>query len=261
TWCGLPNRLADSLSDLKLVSDLHFLSGINDLTGVDFPYSPRSCGAPGWLPYYGPFMNQNNPQWPYFHCLVDYVNRCQWLLRQGKPVADAAASLPVEDCFADGPVDQMLLDFHMRDRFVSGQTTTEFGLKNALAHHSSLLHRILTRGFSFDGIDFWAMEQLARVEHGRLVAGDGSYGAIVLHGVAGISPDALQTIARFCREGGTVIATRCLPERSYGLHDRGARSRRVRELVAELFGETREDADSVHPCGDGRAIFVPDDTA
>src|SRR5262249_15606350 len=38
TWTGIPNRLADSLSDLKLCSDLHFLAGENELTGVDFPY-------------------------------------------------------------------------------------------------------------------------------------------------------------------------------------------------------------------------------
>src|SRR5262245_20538389 len=216
TWLGLPNRLADSLSDLKLVSDLHFLSGINDLTGVDFPYSPRASGVPGWLPYYGPFMNQNNPQWPYFPELVAYVNRCQWLLGQGKPMADLLVYLPVEDCFAGGPVDQMLLDFRVRDRFVTGKPTSEFGLANALAHHSDLLHRIVTRGFAYDGIDFWAMERLARVEHGGLTAGDGRYAAIVLHDLTGISLDALQTIARFCRQGGTVIATRRLPDRTYG---------------------------------------------
>ena len=77
TWAGIPNRLADSLSDLKLCSDLHFLSGENELTGVDFPYSPSAEPAPGWMPYYGPVMNQNNPQWPFFHYLADYVSRCQ----------------------------------------------------------------------------------------------------------------------------------------------------------------------------------------
>ena len=42
TWLGIPNRLADTLSDMKLASDLHVLAGENDLTGVDFAYSPRS---------------------------------------------------------------------------------------------------------------------------------------------------------------------------------------------------------------------------
>src|SRR5262249_36856604 len=60
TWAGIPNRLGDSLSDLKVLSDFHFLAGCNDLTGVSFPYSPRTAGVPGWLPYFGPAFNQNN---------------------------------------------------------------------------------------------------------------------------------------------------------------------------------------------------------
>src|SRR5512140_2710871 len=83
TWAGLPNRLGDSLGDLKLVSDMTFLLGANDLTGVDFPYSPGSAGAPGWMPYYGPVMGDANPQWRFFPALAGYLSRCQWLLRQG----------------------------------------------------------------------------------------------------------------------------------------------------------------------------------
>jgi len=76
TWAGLPNRLGDSLSDIKLVSDMTFLVGANDLTGVDFPYSPESAGAPGWMPYYGPVMGPANPQWRFFPALVAYLDRC-----------------------------------------------------------------------------------------------------------------------------------------------------------------------------------------
>ena len=35
------------------------IAGINDLTGVEYPYSPAWAGAPGWLPYFGPVMNGN----------------------------------------------------------------------------------------------------------------------------------------------------------------------------------------------------------
>ncbi|MBI3722291.1 MAG: hypothetical protein HY248_07025, partial [Fimbriimonas ginsengisoli] len=174
TWLGIPNRLADSLSDLKLASDLHFLAGVNDLIGVAFAYSPRSAGAPGWMPYYGPVLNQNNPQWPWFRHLVDYTSRCQWLLRRGRPVADVALYLPVEDTFADGPVDQMVLGLRLRDRLAPGAKKGEFGLEAALQHHSNVIHGLISHGFDYDGIDFFAMNQLARVRAGRLEAGDGA---------------------------------------------------------------------------------------
>ncbi len=261
TWAGIPNRLADSLGDLKLLSDFHFLAGVNELTGVDFPYSPRAAGSPGWLPYYGPCLGPGNPQWPYFRALADYLGRCQWLLRHGTPVADVALYLPVEDTFARGPVDQMLLDFRLKDHFVTGQPTSEFGLENALVHHSNVVHGLLSHGFDFDGLDFWTLDRLARVEEGRLVAGDGSYSVLVLHDIEGIERAALERIAGFCRAGGTVIATRRLPDRCYGVRGRED-SARIRSLVAELFGAedpVRLGGVAVRSCGQGRAIFAPDD--
>jgi hypothetical protein len=266
TWTGIPNRLADSLSDLKLCSDLHFLSGENELTGVDFPYSPAAAGAPGWTPYYGPVMGLANPQWLCFPELAAYVSRCQWLLRQGRPVADVALYLPVEDVFAHGPSEQMLLDFHLRDRLATGALTDEFGLEKALRHHSDVIHTILKSGYNFDGIDFFAMKALARVTGGRLTAGHGRYRIVVLPNLEGIDLGALEKIAAFCRGGGTLIATRRLPERVWGVEQEAATAR-LRALVGELFGapgESREQEGGVgiriREYGKGRAIFTADET-
>jgi hypothetical protein len=281
TWTGIPNRLADSLSDLKLCSDLHFLSGENELTGVDFSYSPRSAGVPGWTPYFGPIINQNNPQWFCFPYLAAYASRCQWLLRQGNPVADVALYTPTEDVFANGSTEQMLLDFQLRDRLATGELTDEFGLDKAFKHHSDVVHTILTHGYNFDGIDFFAVNELARMQGGRLVAGDGRYAIVVLPNLTGMDLAALEKVARFCREGGTVIATRRLPERVYGLsapgpgqasHAREKETGRLRALLAEMFEQTAAGetpgaeafcaipaAPSVNVYGKGRAIFTPDE--
>jgi glycosyl hydrolase family 106( putative alpha-L-rhamnosidase) len=271
TWAGIPNRLADTLGDLKLLSDFHFLSGANDLVGVDFPYSPRSAGAPGWLPYYGPCFNWNHPQWPFFQAFADYVARCQLLLREGRPVADVLVWLPVEDCFARGGTDQMLLDFALRDHFVTGRPTTEFGLKNALTHHSNLIHALLTHGLDFDAVDFWALDRLAKVEEGALAIGGGRYTTLVLHDVERIEAAALERIVEFARRGGRVIATRRLPERAAGLRGPEVQER-FQARIVELFGEevVRASRDPAllargvrleHDCGRGSACFASDDAA
>jgi hypothetical protein len=271
TWAGLPNRLADSLADLKLCSDLHFLSGENELTGVDFPYSPASEGAPGWLPYYGPVMGLANPQWLCFPELAAYVGRCQWLLQQGRPVADVALYLPVEDVFAHGTPEQMLLNFQLRDRLVSGEPTDEFGLEKALRHRSDIVHAILTSGYDFDGIDFFAMNTLARVARGRaegprpLAAGDGRYAILLLPNLEGMDLEALEKVADFCRQGGTVIALGRLPDRVYGVGQADA-SRRLRARIAAMFGPADGgDAAGDEPgavrgreYGNGQAIFLPE---
>jgi len=254
TWAGIPNRMSDSLSDLKLVSDMAFLAGMNDVTGVDYPYSPQSAGVPGWLPYYGPWMNSNNPLWKFFPYFVDYVNRCQFMLRQGKPVRDVAVYMPVEDALAEGGADQMLLDFAVRDKLATGHPTSEFGLQKALIHQSDLCHSLLKEGFDYDGIDLFAMERLASVKNGKLTAGDGFYSAIVLPNLTTIDLPALEKIAEFCRAGGTVVATWCIPAMPAG-NVSPADKQRFQALIAELFGEDG----ALRKVGKGQAILVASD--
>jgi len=257
TWAGLPNRLGDSLSDLKLVSDMTFLLGANDLTGVDFPYSPRDAGAPGWLPYYGPVMGEANPQWKLFPALVGYLNRCQWMLRQGTPVRKVAVYLPVEDALSGAPADQIVLDFEIRDRLATGRLTSEFGLKNALRHRSDLAHGLIRAGYDYDGLDFWAVSRLARTgAGGRLDVGAASYEAIILPGLEFMDAGALEKIAAFCRAGGTAVASGRLPAHAPGL-GRERDERTLRRLVAEIFGESPA-AGAFHACGRGGGIFVAD---
>ncbi|HVT11937.1 MAG TPA: glycosyl hydrolase [Fimbriimonadaceae bacterium] len=255
TWAGLPNRLADSLSDLKLVSDLTFLCGSNDLTAVDFPYSPESAGSPGWTPYYGPFIGPGNSQWPLFPALVDYCNRCQWMLRQGEPIRKVAIYLPVEDSFREGPTEQMTLDFFVRDRLVTGKATSEFGLQNALKHESALIHGLISSGYDYDGIDFWSVERVASVSDAALAVGPARYHALVLPNLESIDLDAMRKIVAFCRAGGAVIATRRLPTRTPGLVDGMSE---LLKLDTELFGVVPK-AGEIHPVGAGMAELVSDD--
>ena len=259
TWAGIPNRVGDTLADLTLLSDFHFLAGENELTGVDFAYSPPAAGSPGWMPYFGPVMNRNNPQWAVFPDLVAYANRCQWILRQGRPVADVALYLPEEDCFADGQVEQMALDFKVRDRLATLRTD-EFGLQKALKHNSDIVGGIQRAGLNFDGIDLFAMNRLATMKgserapkssrsrsaqenaagSARIIAGDGEYRVIVLPALKSIELQALQKIAAFCRAGGAVIATDRLPDTPAGRAAPEAMAA-LRTLIVELFGGSSAD--------------------
>jgi hypothetical protein len=255
TWSGLPNRLADSLSDLKLVTDMTFLAGSNDLMAVDYPYSPRSAGSPGWVPYYGPFMGPGNSQWPMFPALVDYANRCQWMLRKGEPVRDVAVYLPVEDSFRDGPTDQMTLDFYVRDKLVTGKATSEFGLNNALKHQSDLVHGLISAGFDYDGIDFWTMNRIADIEGDLLAVGPARYRALVLPNLETMDVDAMRKALAFCRAGGTVIATRRLPSHTPGFADSFSE---LHDLEDELFGVAPRYG-RIHEVGKGVAALLRDD--
>lgn len=204
TWTGIPNRFADSLEDLKLASDMHFVSGINALMGISYVHTPDAAGKPGWIPYWGPWINHNQTWWPYFPHFSRYLQRMSWLLRQGRPVVDLALYLPAGDAYANTPADKALnLYFAVRD-LMHGKPAPEFGLRNAISGDTPVISTILSSGYSFDGIDYTTLDKA------------GSYKAVILPNLRGLPLEDLRTLAGYVRSGGHVIATERLPELAWG---------------------------------------------
>jgi len=259
TWLGLPNRFADTLEQLKLCSDLHFLSGINALYGVTYAYSPFKLGSPGWVPYFGPSTNHTSPYWPYFSHFADYINRCTFVLQQGTPVADVALYLPMEDAMAEAGMEQFLPNWAVRDRMSSNGPPPEFSLKNALHYESDVVKGIITNGFALDGVDTFTLNSEMRTDGGRLRQGDGDYGILVLPNLTGIDVESLRQIQRFVEGGGVLIATMRLPDRAWGFRDRDARTAQVRDMVGQLFGAQPSREYRERKVGRGRTVFCPDE--
>jgi hypothetical protein len=258
TWLGLPNRFADTLEQLKLCSDLHFLSGINALYGVTYAYSPIELGAPGWVPYFGPSTNHTAPFWPYFGHFADYVNRASYFLQQGKPVADVALYLPSEDAMSEAGSERFLPNWAVRDRLSSNGVPPEFRLSNALHYESNVVKGMITNGYVFDGIDTFTLNADARVENGRIRCGDGDYSIAVIPNLTGIDPGSIEKLEQFVETGGLLIATQRLPDRAWGVVEREQRTHRVRDCVARLFGTTPTGYVE-RRIGQGIVIFAPDD--
>jgi hypothetical protein len=234
TWTGIPNRYGDTLEQLKLASDMHFVSGINSLMGISYVYTPESAGRPGWAPYWGPLVNHTQTWWPYFPHLSNYLKRVNWLLRQGRPVADVALYLPVDDVWAATPASNALnLYFGVKERLHGGRAP-EFGLNNASQGDTPVISTIVNNGYSFDAIDS-ATLPLARIEAGRLKMGLGDYRVVVLPNLDGMPLADLEKLAEFVKAGGHVIATRRLPQLAYGWKNRVDDTGKLRQLVKTMF--------------------------
>jgi hypothetical protein len=259
TWTGIPDRFSDTLEDLKLCSDLHFLCGINALYGLTYAYSPTELGSPGWVPYFGPAVNHTSPYWPYFSHLADYVNRASYVLQQGKPVAEVGLYLPTEDVMADAPPEQLLLNWAIRDRLSSNGAPPEFGLKNALHYESDVVKTIVTNGYAFDGVDAFTLSAM-EVRDGHLCGGDCNFRVLILPNLTGIDVASLRKIEEFVKQGGVVIATRRLPDICWGLQRREENAAEVRSIVSRIFGAVQHGAAfTERSYGKGRALFVGDE--
>jgi len=99
TWLHSPAFRATPL-DLKAEADQHFLSGINQLIGHGWPYSPPEAGSPGWMFYAAGVYSDKNPWWPVMPDTSRYLQRVSFLLRQGTPAADVALYAPTDDAWS-----------------------------------------------------------------------------------------------------------------------------------------------------------------
>jgi hypothetical protein len=73
---------------LKPIADRAFYEGINHLIWHTFTASPTAFGKPGIEYFAGTHINPNVTWFPYAGPFITYLGRCQFMLRQGKPVVD-----------------------------------------------------------------------------------------------------------------------------------------------------------------------------
>ena len=187
TWLHSPAFRATPL-DVKAEADQHFLSGINQLIGHGWPYSPPAAGNPGWPFYAAAVLSDKNPWWPVMPDLATYLQRVSFLLRQGDAVADVGLYAPNEDAWSTfRMVTNPTLNLFTR-------TVDWIGPKAVPA--------ILDAGHGFDLFDDGTLKE---AEARR-------YKAIVLPGVRFMPEATRRWLADYARNGGTLLATKRKPE-------------------------------------------------
>jgi hypothetical protein len=210
TWLRSPAFRAAPL-DVKAEADQHFLSGINQLIGHGWPYSPPSAGTPGWPFYAAAVLTDKNPWWPVMPDLAAYLQRVSFLLRQGEPVADVGLYAPSEDAWSTfKPGTGRYLDLFVK-------TVEWIGPK--------IVPAILDAGHSFDVFDDGTLEEARRR----------GYRAVVLPGVRWMPEATKRWLSDYARGGGAVLAAGRTPEGAWPslpLVSEDELSRRLADAVA-----------------------------
>jgi len=184
TWLHSPAFRATPL-DVKAEADQHFLSGVNQLIGHGWPYSPPAAGEPGWPFYAAAVLSDKNPWWPVMTDLTAYLQRLSVLLRRGEPVADVALYAPTEDAWsAFHPGVSLNLFRKIVDRI-----------------GPQVVPAILDSGHAFDLVD-----------DGLLAGTLSRYAAVVLPGVRFLPEATRRALDGYARGGGLVLAVGRRPE-------------------------------------------------
>jgi hypothetical protein len=208
-------RICDNL---KPSFDKALCEGLGLLVWHAFVCSPKEMGMPGQQYFAGTHFNPNTTWWQKSVPFLAYIDRCQFLLQQGRFVADA--------CYYYG--DQV---------------------PNFAQLKSSDPAKVLP-GYDYDVIDAQALLSRMSVKAGRLVLPDGmNYRLLVLPNRAAISLPVLRKVQELVAEGATVIGPK-QPTQTSGLEDFPRCDAEVSKLAAKLWEQPKLVAD-VRTAGNG----------
>jgi hypothetical protein len=206
---------------LKTLGDLMFCQGLNRYTFHRYAMQPWTNRWPGMtMGQWGFHFERTETWWNQGKPWIDYITHCEFLLQQGRAVADAAY-------------------------FTGESAPVEMRAGNPA----------LPAGYDYDAIDADVLLHGATVKNGRITLASGAnYAVLILPpDDVNMTPQMLSCISKLVRAGATVIGPR--PQHSPSLDDYPKCDVQVKKLAGELWGNCDGKTILENSCGKGRIIW------
>lgn len=204
-----------TLEELKIASDDFLRNGANKFYNHGYTCSPERDIAPSRRFESEVLISHTNVWWKYHRLLSDYVARCCYLLRQGRPMADVAVYLPLAN--------QWTLDVRNPRRW-----TRNFDW-------GSLGKLLMANGYDFDLVNDDVLLKHARMEDGVIRVRDLEYRILLLPNIRSMPLETLERVRDWVHGGGAAVALERVPESSVGLRDYERKDAAVRAIAQEMF--------------------------
>ena len=206
TWLHSPVFRATPL-DMKVEADRMFLSGVNQIVGHGWPYTPPGVAEPGWNLYAAAVFNDHNPWFPVMPDIARYLQRASWLMRQGKPANDVAILLPEDDAQA---------------AFAPGHVAVTDEMKKLVK--AELMQSVLDAGYNIDYIDSATLDKFGAI----------AYPIVVLPAMDRLPLRTAHLLAQYAATGGHIVAVGKLPTLAPGLVE-CEDSTAIAETIQQVF--------------------------
>ncbi len=211
--CGGPD-FTQYPGQMKQRGDRFFTEGINATLFHLFIQQPDDR-VPGFNALFGNEFNRKNTWFSQLDVFADYIKRCNYMLQQGRYVADVAYFLG-EDCPK-----------------MTGTKDPE-----------------LPEGYSFDYLNGDVLMK-AGVRNGRLVLESGmEYSVLVLPKIKTMRPELLEKLEQLVHEGLVILGP--APEKSPSLQGYPECDVKVKKIAARMWKENTDPFSRSVSCGKGK---------
>ncbi len=207
--------------EFKTLGDLMYCQGLNRYIFHRYAMQPWTNRWPGMtMGQWGFHFERTATWWNEGKPWIDYISRCEFLLQQGRAVADAAyftgESAPVEMRVGDPA---------------------------------------LPTGYDYDAVNADVLLHGAKVKNGRITLASGAnYGVLILPpSDIDMTPEMLKCLNKLVRAGATVVGPR--PQHSPSLANYPKCDVQVKKLADELWGKCDGTNIQENLVGKGRIIW------
>ena len=209
-------------ADIKALGDYEFAQGVNRFVFHRYAHQPYLDRFPGaTMGPWGLHYERTQTWWEMSGAWHQYLARCQFMLRQGKFVADLLYLRPE-------------------------QPNQTYFTPNPL----------LPTGYRYDEISAEALLERVSVKAGRLVLPDGmSYRVLVLPPTKAMTPALARKIRDLVSAGATVLASAPSPAASPSLRDFPKGDTQVAKLGREIWGDCDGQTVTSHALGKGKIVW------
>ncbi|MFA6564973.1 MAG: glycosyl hydrolase [Verrucomicrobiia bacterium] len=196
---------------LKPFGDTAFCDGVNHFIWHTFTASPAEFGKPGIEYFAGTHLNPNVTWFPQARAFLDYLGRCQFMLRQGVPVVDVAV-------------------------YIGDKPYQHWGRGTNWSERATLR---LPKGFNYDLYSTEALTDRMYPAGGNIVTPPGMTNRMMVVDLDEevISPAALRKISSCRSNGVAVVFGKRKPLRAVGLSNYPASDKTVQTTADALWAK------------------------
>jgi hypothetical protein len=186
-------------ADTKQRTDKYFAEGINNTLLHVYVHQPDSTRFPGTNAWFGTEFNRNNTWFSHMDLFIDYVKRCNYMLRQGLNIADVAY-------------------------FIGEDVPKMTGVQDP----------VLPKSYQFDYINAEVILRDAQVKNGLITLPHGtSYRVLVIPKINTMRPELLSKIKQLIADGAIVLGPP--PVGSPSLKNQPNSDQLVKKMAAALW--------------------------
>ncbi|MGN7786408.1 glycosyl hydrolase [Niabella sp. 22666] len=179
--------------------DRFFAEGINNTLLHVYIHQPYEDSLPGMNAWFGNEFNRNNTWFYNMGGFMSYLKRSNFMLQQGRYVADVAY-------------------------FIGEDAPKMTGVQDPA----------IPKGYAFDYINAEVILNRLTMNNGRFTLPDGlSYKVLVLPKLETMRPEVLRQIAKLVKEGGVVLGPK--PQRAPGLANYLQADKEVQRIAADMW--------------------------